>query len=48
MNKLILRWTDQDGKPQSKRYDDEQSARKAKKWLLDRGALQVDIAIVIV
>lgn len=43
--KYVVRWTDQDGKNHSKEYDDDPAARKAKAWLIDRGAPSVDIAV---
>lgn len=43
--KFVVRWTDTDGKNHSKDYGDEPSARKAKAWLLERGAVSVDIAV---
>lgn len=42
---FVVRWQDDSGKPQSKEYGDETTARKAKAWLLDRGIKAVDIAI---
>lgn len=47
MNKLLVRWTDNQGNKQSKLYDDEKLARKARDWLLSMGAEDADIAIVI-
>lgn len=44
--KIMVRWTDKDGKERSKVYDDEPTAQKAKKWLIDNGTDTVDIAIV--
>lgn len=43
--KFVVRWTDQDGKNHSKEYGDDPAARKAKAWLLERGAVSVDIAV---
>ena len=43
--KFIVRWTDNAGKNKSKEYSEEIEARKAKQWLLDRGAADADIAI---
>lgn len=43
--KFVVRWTDQDGKHHSKEYGDDPAARKAKAWLLERGAISVDIAV---
>ena len=45
--KFNVRWTDSDNKEHSKVYDDEPTARKAKKWLIEQGALSVDIAVRI-
>ena len=45
MNILVLRWTDDKGNEQTKEYTDEPTARKAKAWLLEHGAKDVDIAI---
>lgn len=42
---LLLRWTDDKGNQQVKEYTDEKQARKARDWLLERGATNVDIAI---
>lgn len=42
---FVVRWSDENGKSQSKEYKDEATARKAKAWLLDRGVKAVDIAI---
>lgn len=44
--KLIVRWTDNEGKEHSKEYDDEATAAKAKKWLIENGITAVDIAII--
>ena len=45
MKTLLLRWTDDKGVDHSKEYIDEREARKAKTWLLENGADNVDIAI---
>lgn len=45
--KFVVRWTDKEGKNHSKTYGDEPAARKAKTWLLDNGAVSVDIAIAM-
>ena len=42
---FVVRWSDADGKNHSKRYPNEPEARKAKAWLLERGATSVDIAV---
>lgn len=49
MNTLVLRWKDKDGKEHRKEYDARQSAdvAKAKRWLLDNGAKDVDVAVKI-
>lgn len=44
---FIVRWQEEDGTQHTKRYTDEAVARRAKQWLLDNGALSVDIAIRI-
>lgn len=46
MNILLLRWTDGKGNQQIKEYTDEKQARKARDWLLEHGATNVDIAIM--
>lgn len=43
--KFVVRWTDAAGNEQRKEYSHEPDARKAKAWLIDRGAKGVDIAI---
>lgn len=35
------------GKVHSRAYDDENVARKAKKWLMENGAQNIDIAVRI-
>ena len=45
MNKLIVRWTDNKGEYREKEYQDEKTARKARDWLIENGALDADIAI---
>lgn len=45
--KFVVRWTDAHGNEQHKEYSHEPDARKAKAWLIDRGAKGVDIAISI-
>lgn len=49
MNTLVLRWKDKDGEEHRKEYDSSQSAdiEKAKRWLLDNGATDVDVAVVV-
>lgn len=41
----IIRWTDKNGKQWSKTYTDYLTAIKAKKWLIDQGADNIDIAV---
>ena len=43
---FIVRWNDE-GKVHSRAYDDENVARKAKKWLMENGAQNIDIAVRI-
>lgn len=43
MYKFVVRWTQGD-EDHSKVYDDEASAKKAVKWLEERGATNIDIA----
>lgn len=43
---FIVRWND-GGKVHSRAYDDENVARKAKKWLMENGAQNIDIAVRI-
>lgn len=45
--KFNVRWNDLDGKPHAKQYDTEPDARKARKWLEDKGITDVDVAIVM-
>lgn len=45
--KLIVRWTDKDGDNHRKEYTDEKQARKAKAWLEEHGATNVDVAVRI-
>lgn len=44
---FTVRWTDKEGMNHSKTYGDEPAAKKAKQWLLDNGAVSVDIAVAI-
>ena len=46
MLKFKLRWATKDGE-QSKIYEDEKTAKKAKQWLLERGIDNVDIAVIL-
>lgn len=43
---FIVRWND-GGKTHSRAYDDENVARKAKKWLMENGDQNIDIAVRI-
>jgi hypothetical protein len=43
--KYILSWLDKDDKPGSKVYEDYSTAIKARKWLIDNGATEIDIAV---
>jgi len=43
--KFVARWTDQDGKNRRREYVDEKEARKARDWLLEKGAPSADVAI---
>ncbi len=45
-NNLKLRWKDKNGKEYERIYTDKREAEKAKKWLLDNHAMEVDIAVV--
>ena len=44
---FIVRWNDGGEKAHSRIYDDENVARKAKKWLMENGAQNIDIAVRI-
>lgn len=44
MNILVVRWSDKKGS-HKKEYTDQRLAHKARKWLLDNGADDVDIAM---
>lgn len=46
MNNLVVTWTDKDGKKQSKQYTDQRLAYKARQWLLENGATEIDVAVV--
>lgn len=46
--KIKVRYQDKQGNDKYKIYDDEPTARKAKKWLLDNGYDNVDMAVVII
>ena len=43
--KYILSWRDKDNKPSSKVYDDYTTVIKARKWLIDNGATEIDITV---
>jgi hypothetical protein len=43
--KFVVRWTDHEGLNHHKEYPNEDAARKARHWLLDRGAKGVDVAV---
>ena len=45
MYDLTLRWKDKDGKYHKKDYKEYNDAAKARKWLVDNGADDVDIAV---
>ena len=42
---FVVRWSDKNGKQCTKEYEDEESARRAKQWLIDQGVTLVDIAL---
>lgn len=42
---FTVRWSDENNKPHSKTYETEAAAKKAKKWLLEHGVRDVDIAV---
>lgn len=42
---FIVRYTDKDGKKGQKIYDDYSTVIKAKKWLIQNGYIEVDIAV---
>lgn len=44
---FTVRWSDEKNKPHSKTYETETAAKKAKKWLLERGVRDVDVAVKI-
>lgn len=45
--KYVVRWTDADDKHHRKEYSEEKEARRARDWLTDNGARQVDVAVSI-
>ena len=42
---FVVRRSDKNGKQRTKEYEDEESARRAKQWLIDQGVTLVDIAL---
>ena len=44
---FTVRWSDEKNKPHSKTYETEVAAKKAKKWLLEHGIRDVDVAVKI-
>ena len=44
---FTVRWSGEKNKPHAKTYATETDARKAKKWLLEHGVRDVDIAVKI-
>lgn len=44
---FTVRWSDDKNKPHSKTYATESDAKRAKKWLLEHGVRDVDIAVKI-
>ncbi len=43
-----IRWTDKSGKPNKKVYNNYSTVIKAKKWLLENNASDIDIAVELV
>lgn len=43
--KFITRWTDLEGKEHRKEYATEKDARKARDYMLERGAPSADVAV---
>ena len=41
----MILWQDADGSDHSKQYDDEATAIKAKRWLIEQGAVNIDLSI---
>jgi len=41
----IIRWTDNTGNKNKKVYSDYATVLRAKKWLLDNGTTDIDIAV---
>lgn len=44
---FTVRWSDDKNKPHSKTYATESDAKRAKKWLLEHGVRDVDVAVKI-
>lgn len=44
----VLSWYDKNNKYMNKVYTDYQTSLKAKKWLLDNGGSNIDIAVEII
>ena len=44
---FTVRWSDEKNKQHAKTYATESDARRAKKWLLEHGIRDVDIAVKI-
>ena len=44
---LVVRWKDNNGKPQKKEYDQYKQAIKARNYLVKNGATDVDMAVRI-
>lgn len=43
--KYIIRFMDKDGKKGQKEYDDYSVVIKARKWLIQNGCVEIDIAV---
>ena len=44
---FTVRWSDEKNKPHAKTYATESDAKRAKKWLLEHGVRDVDVAVKI-
>jgi hypothetical protein len=42
---FTVRWSDENNKPHAKTYATEADAKRAKRWLLEHGVRDVDIAV---
>lgn len=42
---FTVRWSDENNKPHAKTYAIEADAKRAKRWLLEHGVRDVDIAV---